>query len=323
VNPKNVLLIIFLFAGIAATAAMPGAGPLRTQEKPAAPIRVESNMVLVEATVKSKSGELIDGLTADDFQVNDDGFPQTIAYFGRNELPLAAVLLVDISESIVPYFDQFTDSLARVLPTLKAEDQVALFIFSNRVEKRADLTADKSAIAQRLEGLTLGGSTNLNDALYEAARYLKERAPAMRRVIIMVSDNVPSQIGQFSPKEVENEITKADASVYGLKIPGENSYGVQRYIEQAQGQLVNMAKLVPQTGGEIVDVSKQVTLEKAFETIIRLLKARYTLGYTPIGHPLQDGRYHSVGVGVAPERCKNCRVEARRGYFGAAPPGKK
>jgi Ca-activated chloride channel homolog len=322
-NPRHSYLAIFLLVGVTAYAAAPGARFVRTQEKQAEPIRVESNLVLVDATVKSKSGELMGDLTADDFHVNDDGLPQAISYFGRNELPLAVALVVDISESIVPYFDQFTDSLGRVLPTLKPEDQVALFVFSNRVEKRADLTADKSAIAERLEGLTLGGSTNLNDSIYEAAKYLVERAPAMRRVIILVSDNVPSQEGNSSPKEVENEILKADASMYSLKIPGENSYGVQRYIEQAQGQLVNVAKLAPRTGGEIVDVSKEVTLEQAFTVIIRLLKARYTLGYAPVGHPLQDGRYHSVGVVVAPERCRNCRLETKRGYFGAAPSGAK
>jgi VWFA-related protein len=206
-----------------------------------------------------------------------------------------------------------------VLPKLKPEDQVALFTFSNIVEKRAYLTADKSAIAERLGGLTVGGSTNLNDAIYEAARYLAERAPAMRRVIILISDNIPSQEGEYSPKEVENEILKADAALYSLKIPGENSAGVQLYIEQAQGRLVNVAKLAPHTGGEVIDVSKERPLAPAFATIIQRLKARYTLGYTPVGHALQDGRYHRVEAVLIPGRCKDCRVETKRGYFGTRP----
>ena len=301
-------------SGVAQSAA-----PASTKEKPLRTLRVESNMVLVEATVKDKSGKLIDKLTADDFLVTDDHFRQTVTYFGQDELPLAVALVVDVSESIVPYFDQLTDSLGRVLPTLKAEDKVALFTFSNVVVKRADLTADKSTIAERLGGLTVGGSTNLNDALYEAARYLDERAPAMRRVIVLVSDNVPSQEGQYSPKEVENEIVKAEAAVYGLKIPGENSAGVQQYIEQSQGRLVNLAKIAPRTGGEVVDVSKEVSLEQAFSAIVRLVKVRYTLGYEPVGHPLQDGKYHRVETELAPGRCKGCRVEAKLGYFGARP----
>jgi Ca-activated chloride channel family protein len=326
-NPKKSPPIVYLLIAIAITifvsAASPSAGDSRLQEKAGAPIRVESSFVLVEATVKDKSGKIIDGLTADDFSVNDDGFPQTVAYFSRDELPLAVALVVDVSESIVPYFDQLTDSMATVLPKLKPEDQVALFTFSNIVEKRADLTADKSAIAERLGGLTVGGSTNLNDAIYEAARYLAERAPAMRRVIILISDNIPSQEGEYSPKEVENEILKADAALYSLKIPGENSAGVQLYIEQAQGRLVNVAKLAPHTGGEVIDVSKERPLAPAFATIIQRLKARYTLGYTPVGHALQDGRYHRVEAVLIPGRCKDCRVETKRGYFGTRPSANK
>jgi VWFA-related protein len=326
-NPKKSPPIVYLLIAIAITifvsAASPSAGDSRLQEKAGAPIRVESSFVLVEATVKDKSGKIIDGLTADDFRVNDDGFPQTVAYFSRDELPLAVALVVDVSESIVPYFDQLTDSMATVLPKLKPEDQVALFTFSNIVEKRADLTADKSAIAERLGGLTVGGSTNLNDAIYEAARYLAERAPAMRRVIILISDNIPSQEGEYSPKEVENEILKADAALYSLKIPGENSAGVQLYIEQAQGRLVNVAKLAPHTGGEVIDVSKERPLAPAFATIIQRLKARYTLGYTPVGHALQDGRYHRVEAVLIPGRCKDCRVETKRGYFGTRPSANK
>ncbi len=43
------------------------------------------------------------------------------------------------------------------------------------------------------------------------------------------------------------------------------------------------------------------------------------MGYTPVGHALQDGRYHRVEVALAPGRCKDCRVETKRGYFGTQP----
>ena len=322
-SPKHSLLIICSFAAIALSGASPSGQPLSLQEKQAPTLRVESNLVLVEATVKGKSGNMIDGLTADDFLLKDDGLPQTISYCGRDQLPLAVALVVDVSESIVPYFDQLSDSMSTALPKMKPDDQVSLFTFSNIVDKRADLTADKATVAERLGGLRVGGSTNLNDALYESARYLGERATAMRRVIILVSDNTPSQEGKHSPKEVETEILKADAAVYSLKIPGENSPQVQKYIDQAQGRLVKVATIVPHTGGEIFDVSKEGTLALAFDAILQRLKARYTLGYAPIGHPVQDGRAHSIEVLLAPGRCKDCRVETKRGYIAAPPPGTK
>jgi VWFA-related protein len=318
-NPKESAPIFLMLVAIAASVASPGARFPRPQQEPAKPIHVESDLVLVEATVKDKSGKVVDGLTANDFCVLDDGNPQSVSHFSRDELPLAVALVVDVSESIVPYFDQLHDSTQTVLSMLKREDQAALFTFSDNVKKRADLTTDRQAVADQFEGIGLGGSTNLNDALYEAARYLGERAPSMRRVIILVSDNVPSQEGKFSPKEVENEILKADTAVYGLKIPGDNPYGVWLYVEQAGPTLVNAARIAQHSGGEIINVSKEGSLPLAFAAVIQRLRARYTLGYTPFDHPLQDGRYHSIEVLLVPGRCRHCRVETKRGYFGATP----
>ena len=314
-SPKQASLVASLLVAIVFSAGPPGARPCELQQTPAPPIRVGSSLVLVDATVKDKSGNLIDGLTADDFRLLDDGSPQTITYFSRDSLPLAIVLMVDASASIVPYFDDMTESLTTALTALKREDQVSLFTFTFAVDKRVDLTADKGTIAGGLSGIHTGGSTNLNDALYKAAQYLDKRAPTMRRVIVLVSDNIPSQVSDYSPKDVENEILKADASVYSLKIPGDNPAGVERYIEQARGSLVDVAKVVSHTGGEVIDVTKGEPFSAAFATLIHRLKARYTLGYTPVGDSLQDGKYHSVETILTTEQCKHCRVEAKRGYF--------
>lgn len=323
-SPKQSSLMLSLLVAVAVLVEPPATLRWELQDRPAKPIHVEASLVLVETTVKDERGNLVDGLTADDFRVLDDGSQQAITYFSRDELPLAVALMVDVSASIIPYFDNLQDDLQTGLTALKHEDEVALFVFTFEVEKRADLTADKSIIGDRLEGIRIGGSTNLNEALYRGAQYLAERAPAMRRVIILVSDNVPSQVSEFSPKDVENEIFKADAAVYSLKIPGENSPGVQRYIDRARGNLVEVDKVVSHAGGEVIEVNKGSSLSAAFAKLVNRIKARYTLGYTPLGHPLRDGRYHSVEAHLTTERCNHCRVEAKRGYFGApAPRGKK
>src|SRR6185437_15841937 len=63
-----------------------------------------SNVQVVNllATVRNKSNEILRDLSKDDFQLLEDGRPQTIRYFTReSNLPLTIGLLVDTSMSQV------------------------------------------------------------------------------------------------------------------------------------------------------------------------------------------------------------------------------
>jgi len=52
------------------------------------------------ATVRDKQGQIVRDLTKEDFLLDEDGRPQTISYFSReNNLPLTLGLLVDTSGS--------------------------------------------------------------------------------------------------------------------------------------------------------------------------------------------------------------------------------
>ena len=57
-------------------------------------------VVSLLATVRDKSGKFVTGLTQDDFTVEEDGRPQMISYFDRqDDMALTMGLLVDISSS--------------------------------------------------------------------------------------------------------------------------------------------------------------------------------------------------------------------------------
>src|SRR5580658_8921816 len=57
---------------------------------PLTPIRVTSQLVVEEVAVKDKSGKPIEGLTANDFTLTEDGVPQTIGLFEFQRLQAAA-----------------------------------------------------------------------------------------------------------------------------------------------------------------------------------------------------------------------------------------
>ena len=53
-----------------------------------------------------QDGELITGLTAQDFVVREDDRPQPIVYFGREKEPLRLLAVLDVSGSMRKYVEQ-------------------------------------------------------------------------------------------------------------------------------------------------------------------------------------------------------------------------
>ena len=63
--------------------------------------RKNVNVVNVLVTVKDKHGALIPNLTKDNFEIFEDGKPQTIKYFStQNDVPITLGLLIDSSLSM-------------------------------------------------------------------------------------------------------------------------------------------------------------------------------------------------------------------------------
>lgn len=276
-------------------------------------IRVGVDITLVEATVKDRRGQLLGELTKDDFRVFEDGREQAITHFSRDEIPLAVAMVLDLSGSIQPFLGPLRYASMSSLKALKDEDQVALFTFTEDVELRVDLTHDKRAVADEFESLSAGGATNINDAVYLAAQYLAEQAPAARRVIILVSDNKATSRGGVSPDEVTRAVLAADAAVYGTKVPGNNPATLSFSIG---GGLVNVDKLAQETGGEVFDVKSEGSMYLTLKKVIDRLKTRYTLGYHPPNPG--DGRYHALDVKLASAsaaKSSGYTVVSKKGYY--------
>jgi Ca-activated chloride channel family protein len=292
------------------------------QEPQSAPvIRKDVDLVLVEATIRDGSGRPMKDLKQDDFQLYEEGTQQKIVHFSQDQLPLAVALVVDQSGSIKPFLRPLQYATLTALRTLKPDDQVALFVFSDETELLEDLTYDKRRVSGHFESLDAGGSTNINDALFLAAEYLRKEAPKSRRVIILVSDNVPTDPGIASPNDVMTETLEADAAIYSIKIPGENPSLLQRGSRRIIGHgSVNVPKVAEETGGEVFDVEKEGSLFLAFQSVIERLKTRYTLGFYPDHAP--DGRFRRLEVKLDPHwgtRGKDYVVLAKRGYYSPRP----
>ncbi len=289
---------------------------LPAQDQGQSVVRVDVNLVMVDATIKAKSGQIMGNLNKDDFELREDGVAQKIEVFSRDELPLTVALVLDLSDSIGPFLGPLRDAATTALAALKPEDEVALFTFSTEAELRVPFTNNKTAIANEFNTFHAGGATNINDGIFVAAKQLLPIPPKTRRVIILISDDVGTDAGGQGTRDIVTEVIAADAALYNLKIPGYNPPATLFAASMVPG-LVNIRKVMDQTGGEIFDVQDLAHLDSAFRALIERIKTRYTLGYYTTA-TAAAGKPHKLDLRLTASFGKKGRdymVLAKNGYY--------
>ena len=277
-------------------------------------------LVKVDAQVADHGGRVVEGLTEEDFAVLDDGRPQKIAYFGKEEEPLDLVLLLDVSGSMHRHLELLAQTAQSALQQLYRSDRVAVVLFAKRAEVREPLTQDFRAVEQELRDAVhteaLGSGTLINASVVAAAQYLQKQPVRGRRAVLIVTDNV--SLNYLLPdEEVIRQLYAADAVLNGILI------GKQKRPDPPKpGQYVNpdftpsdVFKLAEQTGGEAMQAGK---IGESFRNMIERIRARYGIQYE--APPSEPGAFHLIRVELAPEarrRHHDAMVRARAGYYAA------
>ncbi|HYN20864.1 MAG TPA: VWA domain-containing protein, partial [Thermoanaerobaculia bacterium] len=126
-------------------------------------------------------------LEQDDFEIYDNGKRQEIITFGKGEVPLSAVLLLDTSESMAGDRIEAARRGASVfLSGMRSEDEASLILFADRLLRATQFTQDRSVLEQALSETDAEGGTSVNDFLYMSLKLLD--AQLGRRAVILLSD---------------------------------------------------------------------------------------------------------------------------------------
>ena len=315
------------FILISLAAMPPAATPAQQQKKATADddevIRISSDLVVLDALVLNKrTGQSIGGLKTEDFELYDDGVKQQISYFGRDELPLSIMLLLDTSGSVRPIIEQVGDGALNALQQLKPEDEVAVMAFADHAMLVQGFTRDRPRIADKIKeastAVELGRSTLLSEALYAAARHMPEATnPSSRRVIIVVTDNIAPPADDGTDREIYSELSESGSVVYGLIVRA----GIGKVMNvMTLGLLRAVNSYAEQTGGEVIGASKKEVAEK-LGSIIARLRARYNLGYKPV-NTSDEGKFRRIKLQLSPTaaaaaagRKEKPVVRTRQGYY--------
>ncbi|NJL26618.1 MAG: VWA domain-containing protein, partial [Thermoanaerobaculia bacterium] len=272
-------------------------------------LRVELQQLYV--TASHDVGRVLD-LGQADFRVLDNGVEQKLITFGRGDLPITAVLLLDASESMRGERFQAALRGAEAFGSeMRKLDEASLLLFSDQLLRATPFTNDTGELLAPLAGVEPGGNTAINDHLYLALKLLDARQG--RRVVVLFSDgaDLHSVLGM---DEVLWKARRSQALVYWIRFEERgvsSSFATAwRDVEGNKRELAELEQAVGASGGRIVGVSSVGEVEPAFREILRELREQYVLGYYP-SDSRDDGSWHKVEVGV---RRSGVEVRVREGY---------
>lgn len=153
-----------------------------------AQLKVDVALVNVVATVTDEKGRYVEGLTADDFILQEDGQTQSISHLTQsNDLPVSVGVTLDTSGSMERKISTASNAVERFIRTIHEDDDIFLMTFSDRPVLKQDFTADREKLASALRRVSVSGGTALYDALEESLTKIKSGAHD-KKAILLITD---------------------------------------------------------------------------------------------------------------------------------------
>ena len=258
-------------------------------------IQVEVNLVNIFVTVQDENGRFVDGLTAEDFRVLEDGSEQPIEVFEtQDDLTTGFGILVDNSGSSGAVLRSVRSGVPEFIRTSGPADDAFVMGFAIGLRIIHDFGDDAGGLAGALDNLRPFGTSVLYDALLSGIRKVRG-TPLDRQALIVLTDGTDNR----STRSYSDVVRAAESNMVLLYFIG---IGPPILVDS-----YTLEGLASKTGGRVVLLGSEQSVPDALDEIRADLGRQYYLGY----HASDDPGYHTIEVQV-PGRSVNIR--AREGY---------
>lgn len=280
--------------------------------------RSDVALVHVDAEVLQDRA-IVAGLDKDSFRVTDNGKPQPIIAFGRDEEPLDVVLLFDARSGMRTVVAQVAAASRSALSDLREGDRVAVMAFGGmpgtcKTDRILDLTDDLDAAGRSIASQVLQREFRPNTNMCDVPRGLADAASQFlthpggnrRRAIVAITDDVGAPTKLSVVRRHLEDVWKADAVVLSVIVHSGSSvvsigppYRGARYFAD-------------KTGG---DTANNPDAVEGLREMLHRLRSRYSLYYAlPAGKSGEERKIQVQLTGDAAKRHPHATILARSGY---------
>jgi VWFA-related protein len=260
-------------------------------------LRVPASLIVAPTSVTDRSGNFVNGLTAADFQLSDNGVPQQI-YEDGDFLPISLAIAIqgDLKNQVLEHVHDLGPLLGALVVGVGGE--AAIFRFNGQLEVLQNFTPDLGRITRALRRLEYSpGPSHVIDATLDAIGLLDQRASVRRRILLLVCESRDSGSVK-SLDDAFRDVPLSNTLIYWLNVgrgamPEDPVPAITRY-----------------SGGREYAISNQRAIERAITQIGEEIHGQYLLSYTP--SRTSASGFHRIRVTT---RRVGMEVRSRPGYW--------
>lgn len=295
---------------LAAPTASPDAPPKLGQNPDASDsgvfvFRKEVEEVVLHATVVDDKQRIVTTLDKSDFNVFEDGHPQTITSFRHEDIPVAMGIVVDNSGSMREKRQKVNAAALNLVRSSNPNDEVFIVNFNDEYYLDQDFTSNINKLKAGLEKIEARGGTALYDAVVASAQHLKRDTKLEKKVILVITDGEDNESGETLEQAVRLLQGDGGPTVYAIGILEKEDHPKKaKRALQIMSERTGGIAFFPQSLDEVDAISR---------TVAHDIRTQYTIGYKPTT-PKDKGGYRQVKVDARSGHSK-LTVRTKSGYY--------
>jgi VWFA-related protein len=268
--------------------------------------RSQVNEVVLPVIVTDTRRHIVTNLDKNNFLVYEDGQPQTIVRFSREDVPVSIGIVVDNSGSMRTKRTAVTKAVLNLIQASNPQDEAFVVNFNDDSYLDQDFTNNLGPLHEALDRVDSRGGTALYDAVIASADHLAKGAKKEKKVLLVITDGVDNE----SRESLESAIRKVQDDqgpiIYTIGILGDEP-GIKRAKRALQS-------LSDQTGGVAFFPKDLQEVDEISQEVARDIRNQYSITYKPT-NPRANGGYRKVRVEARAQGYKDLQARTRDGYF--------
>ncbi len=262
--------------------------------------------VTLHATVLDRNHHIVTDLGERDFTVYENGEPQQIKVFKREDVPVSIGILVDNSGSMRTKRNAVSKAVVNLVQASNPNDEVFVVNFNDEPYLDQDFTNSVPQMKEALDRVDSRGGTALYDAVYAAADHLAKAAKLQKKVLLVVTDGEDNESRMSLEEAIRAVQNDSGPEIYTIGILGDE--GKQRRAKRA------LEALSIQTGGVAFFPRNLDEVDEISRAVAHDIRNQYSITYKPT-NPLRNQGWREVKVVAHAPGYRDLEVRTRKGYY--------